>query len=86
MDSYPHDLRRCILLSLACVVAFDADDYKNARRLMKERDALYLKLSACDAFVFGEWAFHRMPPEIETLLLVGHSAGTVHDAQSSRWN
>lgn len=87
MDTgYPHDLRRCILLSIACVAASDRDDWQEMRRLMRERDALYLKLDAHDAAAFIAWGNHKMPPEIEALLLRGpHAYGSGHEPPL-RWN
>lgn len=87
--SYPHDLRRCILLSLACVAANKRGAHDECFRLMKERDDTYLRLNAFDASAYIAWGRGRMPPEVEADLLAGPRVMTEHDPgdeQPSRWN
>ena len=55
-----NDLGRCIILSGQCEAAFNAGDTNLARRLMRERDALCVKLSNDDAGVHRRWADRNM--------------------------
>lgn len=58
-----NDLQLCIRLSIGAVAAFDRADYTEARRLRKERDELYLRLSTDDARLFGAWSAYEFTPE-----------------------
>jgi hypothetical protein len=63
-------LQLTVKLSILCVAAFDAGDHKEASRLMRERDALYLELDWFDARVFRAWP-NMTKAQLDALLATG---------------
>jgi hypothetical protein len=63
-------LQLTVKLSMLCVAACDAGDYTEARRLMRERDAIARELDADEQRVFGAWP-EMTKAQLDALLATG---------------